>query len=246
MIPLSQELLQTLLPLLASRLLWFHRLMFLSSLKVVFQRIMESFLPVHPLPSFHNISRTSINIDTSVPSYIVVSHLLCHLAKVVVDEPSEKGPRVLEKLSDVEILDNISARKTPKKRRARKLKGPLDDVMLHRSTRLKKTHGFKDNASVVAGASVDDDDHIDVVVTASMLEVVVSLAPNEPITIAPLEIVSPDDHVEATYVGSAAASRIALVPHITLSVVSVIGTDFLKMQPSGVSKDVMMASSDDE
>ncbi|CAO2147933.1 unnamed protein product [Urochloa humidicola] len=89
-------------------------------------------------------------LNMMVPSYIANFDLIWHLAKVVEDVPAARELRVIEQFSDVEILDKMPARKRPKKRRARKLKGPLDARILRRSTCLNKAHFFKDDASAAA------------------------------------------------------------------------------------------------
>ncbi|CAN6244206.1 unnamed protein product [Urochloa humidicola] len=202
------------------------------TLKVVFERILQSLIPSHPLPSFHHISRITVNLDSMVPSYIADTDVLWHLAKVVEDETT-----VIEQLSDVEILDKMLARKGSKKRRARKARGPLDFGGLRRSTRLKKPHGFKTDVAARAAFPADE-------VPAAENEP----AANETLEPHPLEVVPPGSTEGALvlFVGVAADPEAPPAPHLSASLATSIGTQFLKMQPSAVSKDVLMAESSDE
>ncbi|CAO2148272.1 unnamed protein product [Urochloa humidicola] len=149
--------------------------------------------------------------------------------KVLVDDP----PRVLEELSDVEILDRMPASTKPRKRRGKKKRGPLDTFGLRRSLRLKRSDGFRDEASaakakatVAHEASTDEAD-----------EVV-----EEPV---PLETVLPDSALIPYQAGQADPS-LPVAPHLPTSLLQSIGEKFLKMPPKVVSDDLLMASSDDE
>ncbi|CAN6171601.1 unnamed protein product [Urochloa humidicola] len=158
--------------------------------------------------------------------------------KVVEDEPMESEPRVIERLSGVEVLNKMPARKTPKKRRARKVKGPLDAGLLRRSLRLKKVHGYKDDASAAAaGISAKP---VEQPAAAAVTEAVDDHAADP----EPLEVV--DAGALVPYGGSVVDPTAAAAPHLTSSLAGAIGVQFLKMPPGAVSDDVLMAASDDE
>ncbi|CAN6371436.1 unnamed protein product, partial [Urochloa humidicola] len=149
---------------------------------------------------------------------------------VLVDDP----PRVIEELSDVEILDKMTASAKPRKRRGKKKRGPLDAIGLRRSLRLKRPDGFRDEAraakakaAAVPDASADDAD-----------EVV-----EEPV---PLEMVLPGDNAIIPYQAGQADPSLPAAPHLPPSLLQSIGEKFLKMPPKVVSDDLLLASSDDE
>ncbi|CAO2188695.1 unnamed protein product [Urochloa humidicola] len=156
--------------------------------------------------------------------------------KVVEDEPN-----VVEQFSDVEILDKMPARKGPKKRRARKARGPLDFGGLRRSTRLKKPHGFKTDAAACSASPS---------AAAPVVEPAMEKEPAEMLPEPrPLEMVLPGGAGAplVPYVRVAADPDAPPAPHLSAALASGIGTQFLKMQPGAVSEDVLMAdSSDDE
>ncbi|CAN6347720.1 unnamed protein product [Urochloa humidicola] len=218
-------------------------------LKVVFQRLLQSLIPSHPLPSFRNISRISINLDTMIPAYLFDPDLLWHLAKVVDDEP-----RVIETLSEVEVLDKMPARKAPKKRRARKPRGLLEVGALRRSNRLKKVYGFKDDASASAAAAKGDagiiasEPETEPAVAASVLDGEASLDPElavpVPLEVVPVVEAAADDHAAIVPYQARSDPSAPVAPYLPSSLLKAIGTEFLKMPPGGAS-DVQMASSSD-
>ncbi|CAN6328612.1 unnamed protein product [Urochloa humidicola] len=155
--------------------------------------------------------------------------------KVVQDEASEE-PRVIEQLSDVEVLDKMPARRTPKKRRAKRARGPLGVGLLRMSLRLKKAHGFKDDASAsaTAAASAEDrtapgeqefvDDHTPLEVVPA--NPVVGSEEEPPAAVVPYKpaLVDPDA---------------PMAPHLSPVLMQAIGSEFLKMPPGGASVEML-------
>jgi hypothetical protein len=153
-----------------------------------------------------------------VPSYFANCDPLWNLAKALVDPPENVTAEILEDDS-VKILDSFPPETPSRKRRARKLKGPLDS-RYHRSDRLKKSClGFKDATSTVVAETEG-------VLLAG------TTAPEAALAIVPI------------FEGSAADASTS-APHLPTAVVKAIGTEFLKMQPQDVSDAAMLASDDD-
>lgn len=114
---------------------------------------------------FCHIKRLIVDLDTVVPSYISDNDLLSYLASFVYDpaEPAEMepgfigplplpGPLVTYPITDDEDdsvveLSSPPVRSTPRKRRQRLMKEPLNDAFLRRSTRLLQSQGYKDDVS---------------------------------------------------------------------------------------------------
>ncbi|CAO2163968.1 unnamed protein product [Urochloa humidicola] len=180
--------------------------------------------------------------------------LLWHLTKVVEDEaPGE--PRVIETFPEVEVLDRMPTRKTPMKRRARKARGPLEVGVLRRTTRLKKTHGFKDDASATAaaanaGAPEHVPDKVLPVVDEAMSE-----ADGEPIDAVPIQAVPATPTIDDPMQNSGALIpyKLALsdpaapaAPYLSPELMKAIGTEFLKMPSGGASDERIVEPSDDE
>ncbi|CAO2149654.1 unnamed protein product [Urochloa humidicola] len=223
-------------------------------LKVVFQRILQSLIPSHPLPSFRNVSSITINLDTMIPAYMSDPNLLWHLAKVVEDEaPGE--PRVIETFPEVEVLDRMPARKMPKKRRARKARGPLEVGALRRSTRLKKVHGFKDDESASAaagnaGAREHVPDEALPAVDENMSEA--DPVPLEAVPLQAMPATSPGDgSVQSSgalipYQPVPVDPAAPAAPYLSPELMKAIGTEYLKMPPGGVLEEKMANPSDDE
>jgi hypothetical protein len=92
-------------------------------LRDVLSKVTSQVLPCSAHHSFHNVNKIIINLDTMVHSYFSEFESLWHLAKVVMD-PQEQAINVVD--VEVEILEKLPPRKTPKKRRAKKPRGPLD------------------------------------------------------------------------------------------------------------------------
>lgn len=97
-------------------------------LKVVFQSLYASLFPSKPHMYFCNVSSVSINLDTTIPWYFANSDLLWHLAKVLVDPAPAvvQSPPYAPQSPDVKIIEKMPALKAPRKRRARKVRTPID------------------------------------------------------------------------------------------------------------------------
>lgn len=120
---------------------------------------------------------------------------------------------------EVQILDEMPPRKTPKKRRSRKMKGPLDVSLLHRSKRLNAgMQGYmrKEDAAQVEEAPVGD-----------QMEEISDIAPLTSIPPKPVE----QESALVVYTGSAANVAHLPAPTLPACMVRAIGTDFLKMPP---------------
>ncbi|CAN6305432.1 unnamed protein product [Urochloa humidicola] len=210
-------------------------------LKVVFNRIFQSLSPgLHTFP-FHNISSISINLDTLIPGYFADSDLLWHMAKVLVeDSPVGAVPEtgVIDQDSDVEILDSMPASVKPKKRWARKMRGPLDIKHVRRSTRLKKTHGFRDDASAAAaGAEAEPvEEPAPVVEPEAAVDAVM-----EP---APLKVLPAQELI--TYKPIPVDPPAPIAPHLSVSMMQAIGSGYLKMPPGALSDEMLGESSANE
>lgn len=172
-------------------------------LKVVFQCLHLSLFPSkHLFFPFRNVSRIYVNLDTLVPSYFADSDLLWYLAKVLVEPtPAPASPAVvLQPSFDVEILEEMPPSKTPKRRRARRAKAPLDVAFLCRCKRLHRPDGFK------AGSTPTP-----------------SLAPKP----EPMEMLHPEaepaELALSPYLGVPASSSAAPAPHLPTSLVMAIG-----------------------
>jgi hypothetical protein len=137
---------------------------------------------------------------------------------------------------EVEIIDKIPSRKTPKKRRARRPRGPLDVSFLCRSKRLNTgLEGFHDAASAGCAQNVATDQ--DVAVDQAVHDVVAE--------VEPIVVLTPEPAPSSLVVYFAIAAQDNLVaPHLPLETVQAMGTGFLKMQPEDVS-DVALLASDD-
>ncbi|CAO2148250.1 unnamed protein product [Urochloa humidicola] len=148
------------------------------------------------------------------------------MAKVLVeDSPGDAVPEsgVIDQTSDVEILDSMPASVKPKKRRARKMTGPLDNKLVRRSTRLKKTHGFRDDASAAAAGA-----------EAEPVE--------EP---APLEVLLPEQEL-IPYKPIPFDPSAPIAPHLSVLMMQAIGSGYLKMPPGALSDEMLGESSADE
>jgi hypothetical protein len=141
------------------------------------------------------------------------------LAKALVDPPENVTAEIPEDDS-VKVLDNFPPETPSRKRRARKLKGPLDFRFLCKSERLKKScRGFKDAASTVAAE------------TEGVLPTDTT-TPEVALAIVPI-------------LEGSAANASTSAPHLPTAVVKAIGIEFLKMQPQHVSDAALLASDDD-
>ncbi|CAO2148629.1 unnamed protein product [Urochloa humidicola] len=162
------------------------------------------------------------------------------LKVLVEDSPVGAVPEtgVIDQDSDVEILDSMPASVKPKKRRARKMRGPLDIKLVRRSTRLKKTHGFRDDASAAAaGAEAEPvDEPAPVVEPEAAVDAVM-----EP---APLEVLPAQELI--TYKPIPVDPPAPIAPHLSVSMMQAIGSGYLKMPPGALSDEMLGESSANE
>ncbi|KAF8748660.1 hypothetical protein HU200_012880 [Digitaria exilis] len=116
------------------------------------------------LPSssiFRNLKHLFISLDTCVHSYVCDTDVRRYLACIAFDpsKQNERSPGFIGPLrlalplvsypvsddedSEVQEIPMIPGSVTPRKRRPRKLKEPLDESFLRRSKRNNKAHGFR-------------------------------------------------------------------------------------------------------
>ncbi|CAL4984683.1 unnamed protein product [Urochloa decumbens] len=204
--------------------------------------------PVLPISTriFRNLSLFIIDLSTNAPSFFFDQYLLWFLAKIVIDplEVQDLGRKrnlILEDAKPVvDVADDevciISEEemvvKTPCKRRARKLKSPLCEKFVRRSSRINKKLGdFHDQVSA--------DDHQAAKEAGKEAEVEAVMEP------IPLEMVPSDALQPQPYVGSALKAD-APPPFFSVENAQAIATGNLKMQAGTVSADALNESSDDE
>ncbi|CAN6342785.1 unnamed protein product [Urochloa humidicola] len=164
------------------------------------------------------------------------------MAKVLVeDSPGGAVPEtgVIDQNSDVEILDSMPASVKPKKRRARKMRGPLDIKLVRRSTRRKKTHGFRDDASATAaGAEAEPVEEPAPVVEPEA-------AVNAVMEPAPLEVLFPAQEL-IPYKPIPDDPSAPIAPQLSVSMMQAIGSGYLKLPPGALSDEMLGESSADE
>lgn len=117
----------------------------------VINQVLSSFSPPLPFPNSYNLfslSQFIVDLDIKVPRYISDEPTIWFLAKVAVglDEQAtvagEDVTAMEEDDAEVKIISKKEAiTKTPCKRRAKKMKTPLDDKFLCRSKRLNQDLG---------------------------------------------------------------------------------------------------------
>lgn len=205
-------------------------------LREVLSKVTSHVYPCSSHHSFHNVNRIIIDLDTMVPSHFSNSETLWHLAKMVMD-PSDQKPMPEEDndANEVQIIEEMPPRQTPKKRRTRKTKGPVDVAFLRRSKR--QNDGLQGFWHQGQGLPAE----------AEMTEPEDDLAADElpnplPLAMIPLG----GDGVVTMYAGSSSNPALDPAPHIPLDTVRAIGTDFLKMLPEEVSDARLLASDDND
>lgn len=154
------------------------------AVKVIHSLQSYPLLPACPsMPMFRHIKHLLFPLDTMVPPFITDVDVLKFLASIIFD-PLEQakcpvgmiGPLQLlhplvpypdsdeEEVDNVVIIPSLPSSSTPRKRRHRKLKVPLDDAFLRRSKRLSRDHGFRsvglaleasNNPSMYAASTMD-------------------------------------------------------------------------------------------
>lgn len=170
------------------------------------------------IPSFSHLNCLITNLDTMVPAYLAKSDIVWHLAKVLVD------PEPLEEEPEVQVLDKMQPVKTPRKRQARKPRGPVDVKFLRRRTRLSSDlHGFKDQASASAALMRQAPSPVDVPRDAPPV--------TEDVFIPNYEAVP--------------SSAIVPTPHLPVATLQAMGTGFLKMPSEMVSAEALLESDDE-
>lgn len=118
------------------------------------------------------------------------------------------------------ILEEMPPIKTPRKRRARKPKGPVGVKFLRSSTRLnKELQGYKSKGND-EGSSKDVEED--------------AAAPAHGLQLALVPV----------YQGSS-MDNVDPAPHLPLETVQALGTEYPKMQPMAGSAEVLLACDDD-
>ncbi|CAN6248991.1 unnamed protein product [Urochloa humidicola] len=144
----------------------------MSSKVIILSHLSRSVPDPHTPSCFRSIHSLFIDLDTIVPAYVADSSVRLFLATIVVDQQEVASPvRVFgpvrppvklvpysdsegEEDEDDDVQEILNPQlKTPRKRRARKLKEPLEAPFVRRSRRLNpECGGFRNQASAQAAA----------------------------------------------------------------------------------------------
>ncbi|CAN6334420.1 unnamed protein product [Urochloa humidicola] len=144
----------------------------MSSKVIILSHLSRSVPDPHTSSCFRSIHSLFIDLDTIVPAYVADSSVRLFLATIVVDQQEVASPvRVFgpirppvklvpysdsegEEDEDVDVREILNPQlKTPRKRRARKLKEPMEAPFVRRSRRLNpECGGFRNQASAQAAA----------------------------------------------------------------------------------------------